>query len=136
MNITKNFSTVSDPKIFGQSTKMVENVFRIIDHLELTIRHKFGTTIITSGLREKSLNDTLDGSAKNSQHLTGEAMDYYCPGKDIKEVFEWAKNNCDYDQLILELDQGVIHHSLKENNNRKQVLVRNKVNGNLVYEPV
>lgn len=39
------------------------------------LRDKFGSTVITSGMRCKSYNSTLKGSSKTSRHLTGKAVD-------------------------------------------------------------
>jgi hypothetical protein len=43
-----------------------------------SVRNMFGACTITSGLRCKKHNDSLKGSAKNSRHLSGKAVDIVC----------------------------------------------------------
>ena len=66
--------------------------------------------IISSGYRSPALNRAV-GGAKNSQHLTGEAVDIRIPLYDFKgeqgqrftnmelldRWFDWMTNNCDFD---------------------------------------
>jgi zinc D-Ala-D-Ala carboxypeptidase len=54
-----------------------------------------------SGFRCLELNREI-GSSDRSQHVTGNAVDFEVPGVDNKEVALWVKENCDFDQLILE----------------------------------
>jgi hypothetical protein len=96
---------------------------------------------ITSFYRSPALNKKIGGAA-NSQHTTGEAMDIDADGTHTtnREVFEWIKNNCDFDQLIFEFrknrhDCEWVHVSLKKDGNRKQVLEAYKINGKTKYKP-
>ena len=59
--------------------------------------------IITSGYRCPDLNKAVKGS-NNSQHLYGEAADFYVKNISKEKVFEWIVNssNIVYGQAILE----------------------------------
>ena len=48
------------------------------------LRHRFGETIVTSGLRCKKYNSKLVGSSKNSRHLLGKAVDFKGDYTDTK----------------------------------------------------
>jgi zinc D-Ala-D-Ala carboxypeptidase len=83
--------------------------------------------MVNSGFRGPKLNKAI-GGARNSQHLTGQAADIEIPGLDNKVVFDWIKDNLDFDQLILEFykpgipDSGWVHVSWSNKKNRKQVI--------------
>lgn len=92
------------------------------------IRDHFGKPLtVSSGFRCPELNKAIRG-ANNSQHMEGEALDIIPCGSapTPKEMYEWAKDNIDYDQLILEginksYPQGRwLHVSYKAAGNRKQ----------------
>lgn len=78
---------------------------------------------ISSFFRCKELNEAIKGS-KTSQHCLGEAIDITTGSKsENKKLFEWCKDNLDFDQLINEYDFSWLHISYRRHNNRKQVLV-------------
>lgn len=88
--------------------------------LEKIRAHFMRPVFITSGYRCEKLNAAV-GGAGMSQHLAGAAVDFVV--KDfqdfdgLKLVFEWARRNCTYGQLILEAPEGRkpwIHISLPE----------------------
>jgi len=93
------------------------------------IRKHFNIPIgISSFYRCKELNTKLKG-AKNSQHMSGEAIDIDADifgGVTNAEIFEWAKNNLDFDQLLHEFgtpeNPAWVHISYKAKGNRKQVI--------------
>lgn len=63
-----------------------------------TIRERYGhPIIISSGYRCEELN-RLVGGVKDSKHKTGLAVDL----KFDEELFEFLKDNCSFDKLILE----------------------------------
>jgi len=78
---------------------------------------------ISSGYRCKALNTAIGGS-KTSQHMKGEALDIDQGNKkDNKEIFDFIKNNLEFDQLINEFDYDWIHVSYNTNGKqRKSVL--------------
>lgn len=106
------------------------------------IRTHFGKPIfISSGYRSEALNKAVRGSV-TSQHCKGEAIDIDNDATDDpsnKEIFEWIKQNLEFDQLINEFPDGDgnpawVHVSVKKNGqNRKQVLKAEKVKGKTVY---
>ena len=63
-----------------------------------------------SGFRCLELNRGI-GSSDKSQHVEGKAVDFEVPGIDNKEVALWVKENCSFDQLILEFYKEGSPHS-------------------------
>jgi len=107
------------------------NVFQPIrDHFKVPIH-------ISSGYRSRILNNAVNGAAK-SQHCSGQAIDIDVDGTSItnKQVFDYIKENLDFDQLIFEFgtdkNPDWVHVSYSKDNNRKQVL-RAKRNGIKTY---
>jgi hypothetical protein len=103
------------------------NVFQPIrDHFKVPIH-------ISSGYRSRILNNAVNGAAK-SQHCLGEAIDIDVDGTSItnKQVFDFIKDNLEFDQLINEFDYSWVHVSFKKGLNKKQVL-RAKRNGIKTY---
>lgn len=114
----------------------IENLKLLAEKVFEPIREHFGVPIrISSGYRSKSLNSAIPNSSKTSQHSLGQAIDIDMDGTGIKnsDIFEFIKNNLDYDQLINEFDYAWVHVSYAKNN-RKQVLIASKVNGETVYK--
>ena len=89
------------------------------------IREHFNTPIgISSGYRSEKLNKAIGGS-KTSQHSKGQALDLDAElygGLTNKQIFEFIRDNLDYDQLINEFDYSWVHVSYNRLGNRKQVL--------------
>lgn len=108
------------------------------------IRIHFAKPIyLSSGYRSKALNDAIGGSSSTSQHMTGEAMDLDQDdrgnGVSNAQVFEYIKNNLEFDQLIWEYGDDKnpdwVHASYKANGTqRKQILRCRRVNGQPKYE--
>lgn len=114
----------------------IENLKLLAEKVFEPIREHFGVPIrISSGYRSKSLNSAIPNSSKTSQHSLGEAIDIDNDGTGIKnsEIFDFIKNNLEYDQLINEFDYAWVHVSYAKNN-RKQTLIASKVNGKTVYK--
>lgn len=96
-----------------------------------------GPLNISSGYRSKNLNHFIGGSL-SSQHCEGKAADIDMDGmsgKTNKEIFEYIKNNLEFDQLINEFNYSWVHVSYNTGKNRKQVLDALKSNGRTVYAP-
>jgi len=106
------------------------------------VREHFGKPIgITSGFRSIELNNRIGGS-KNSQHMEGKAIDIdgdLLGGVSNKDIFEYIKNNCTFDQLIWEFGTenapDWVHVSYNKGVNRKQILRAIKSNGKTIYKP-
>lgn len=78
---------------------------------------------INSFFRSERLN-TAVGGAKNSDHKFGRAIDMTAGSKsENKKLFDWIKENVDFDQLINEHDFTWVHVSYNIKKNRKQILV-------------
>jgi hypothetical protein len=91
---------------------------------------------INSFYRGKALNAAIAGSSLTSQHCFGQAMDIDT-ATDNKKLFNYIKDNLDFDQLIWEFGNSDnpdwVHVSYKGLGNRKQILKASKVNGKSVY---
>lgn len=105
------------------------------------MREHFGIPIaVTSFFRSPELNLKCSG-AKKSQHMLGEAIDIDADvfgGVTNREIYEYIRDNCEYDQLIWELgdseNPGWVHVSLTARRpNRKQLLRALRSNGKITY---
>jgi zinc D-Ala-D-Ala carboxypeptidase len=98
-------------------------------------REHFGKPLaVTSGYRSEELNEAINGS-KRSQHSKGEALDLDADvfgGFSNAELFNYIKNNLDFDQLIWEFgnnnNPAWVHCSYKTQGNRNEVLIAVKTN--------
>jgi len=117
---------------------LAENVFE-------KVREHFGVPIhISSGYRSKELNKAIGGSA-TSQHCSGEAididMDGSAHGVTNAQVFNYIKDNLEFDQLIWEFGSDTnpdwVHVSYESTGKqRKQILKAVKSKGKTVYIPM
>lgn len=117
--------------------KLAENIFE-------PIREHFGVPIhISSGYRSKELNSAIGGSA-TSQHCSGEAididMDGSASGVTNAQVFNFIKDNLQFDQLIWEFGSDSnpdwVHVSYETTGKqRKQILKAVKSGGKTSYIP-
>jgi len=103
----------------------LENLKRVCNSVFEPLREYFDCPIgISSGYRSEALNKAVKGSL-TSQHCKGEALDI---DADIygqitnKDIFEYIKENLDWDQLIWEFSGAWVHVSFKKIGNRKQIL--------------
>lgn len=113
---------------------LAEKIFQPIrDHFKVPIH-------ISSGYRSKALNASIKGASKNSQHALGQALDLDMDGTEItnKQVFDYIKDNLEFDQLIWEFgtdnNPAWVHVSFNsKGRQRKQILKATKKNGKTVY---
>ena len=103
------------------------NLASLVDNLLDRIRERFAVPmIITSGYRCKRVNE-LVGGVDNSQHMKGEAVDFYFADFSKKEMvaafFEIAEE-FNFDQMIYYKKKGIIHISYNNGNNRHQSFMR------------
>lgn len=115
----------------------LENMNLLAEKVFEPLREWYGKPIkINSFYRSKALNLAIPGSSLTSQHSYGQAMDIDTTS-DNKKLFDYIKNNLDFDQLIWEFgnesNPDWVHVSYKKTGNRKQILKAIKVNGNTKY---
>lgn len=105
------------------SKEVIDNLIKLIEAVLDPLREWYGSVIyVNSGYRCEALNKAVGGS-KTSSHMTGCAADIDTNSKEEnKKLFDYIKDNLEFDQLIDEKNLSWIHVSFRENNNRKQVL--------------
>lgn len=105
------------------SQEVIDNLTKLIEAVLDPLREWYGSVIyINSGYRCEALNKAVGGS-KTSDHMTGRAADIDTGSKEgNKKLFDYIKDNLEFDQLIDEKNLAWVHVSFRENNNRKQVL--------------
>ena len=98
-----------------------------------------GPIRINSFYRGPELNKAIGGSSK-SQHCQGRAIDIddTYGHKTNAEMYEWVKENLDFDQMIWEFgtekNPDWVHISyVSPNENRNRCLKAERVNGKAVY---
>jgi hypothetical protein len=131
----RGISNMPTPEHIENFKKLAENVFQ-------PIRDHFGKPIhISSGYRSAALNKAIGGAA-SSQHCSGEAIDIDMDGTDITnaEVFNFIKENLEFDQLIWEFGTDAnpdwVHVSYESSGRqRKQILKAIKKGNATVYKP-
>lgn len=116
-----------------QMQALAENIF------EPLREHVGGPIYITSFYRSPELNKAIGGSSK-SQHCLGQAIDV----DDVlgratnKEMFEYIKDNLDFDQLIWEFgddnNPNWVHVSYNAAGNRGNILQAVKEDGRTIYK--
>ena len=124
------------------NAEQVANLKLVCTEIFDKVREHFGKPIgITSGFRSPELNKRIGGS-KSSQHLEGKALDIdgdLLGGVCNKDIFEFIKNNCIFDQLIWEFGTenapDWVHVSYNKGVNRKQILRATKSGGKTIYKP-
>jgi hypothetical protein len=124
------------------NSEQIANLKLVCTEVFDKVREHFGKPIgITSGFRSAELNKRIGGS-KTSQHMEGKALDIdgdILGGVSNKDIFEFIKNNCTFDQLIWEFgSENVpdwVHVSYNKGVNRKQILRAIKSNGKAIYKP-
>jgi len=127
-------SNMPTPEHIDNFKKLAENVFeKVRNHFRCPIH-------ISSGYRSKELNAVTPGASKTSQHSTGEAIDIDMDGSSNgvtnKMVFDYIKDNLEFDQLINEFDYSWVHVSYESTGKqRKQILKATKINGKSTYHP-
>lgn len=149
MRLSKNFTLAEFTKSQTAERKGIdntpndehlENAKALFENVVQKVRDNFGPTVLNSGYRGPELNKAVGGSA-TSQHCHGQAADIEVPGVANADLAEWIKENCDFDQLILEFytigvpDSGWVHVSYKsDGSNRKSILTAMRENGKTVYK--
>lgn len=129
----KGVSNMPTPEHLENFKLLAEKVFEPIrEHFKVPIH-------ISSGYRSKELNKAIGGSS-SSEHCEGRAididMDGSASGVTNKQIFNFIKENLDFNQLINEFDYSWVHVSYNPNGKqRKQVLNAIKKGGKTSYVP-
>ena len=96
----------------------------MLNFIQRDLRRK---VVVTSGYRSEELNRVV-GGVPNSQHIKGQAVDFYVERMTAKQVAEYIKKFYPYDQLIVYNNKakdkgGLIHLSyVKGGHNRRQYM--------------
>ena len=132
----KDIDNIPSAEILERMKAVAENIF------EPLRAHVGGPIKINSFYRSINLNVAI-GGAKSSQHTRGEAMDIDDTFGHMsnKNMFEFIKDELDFDQLIWEFgddnNPAWIHVSYVSNeNNRRRILKASKQQGKTVYNVV
>ena len=115
----------------------LSNLILIANKIFQPVRDYFNKPIIvSSGYRSEALNDLI-GGASGSQHSKGQALDLD-GSVDNSLIFEFIKNNLEFDQLIWEFGDDEnpdwVHVSYKPEGNRGEVLRAVKQKGKTIYK--
>lgn len=110
--------------------KMVTVSEKVFEPLRKWCKHPIN---VNSFYRSEKLNTAIRGS-KNSSHISGQAIDISTLGEKTNgEMFEYIKENLDYDQLIWEFGNDVnpkwIHVSYKNKKDNRKEALRAKYRG-------
>ena len=108
------------------SEEAVANLRRLCEGCLEPLREAMGLPIvITSGYRCRALNDLLVHHSRKSQHMNGQAADFYVSGKSRRELLIQAfrqiitDDSIDYDQLILYPSFIHVSYVSRDRNRRK-----------------
>lgn len=122
--------------------KAVDNLKRLCAGTLEPLREELGLpVVITSGFRTKALNNLLAHSSERSQHMQGQAADFYvAPGQSglsrrelLIKAFRLiiTSEQIDYDQLILY--PSFIHVSYVSREHNRRTILLGMRNGKLGY---
>lgn len=129
----KDIDNTPNEEVLCRMQAVAENIF------EPLRAHVGGPIKINSFYRSINLNVAI-GGAKSSQHTRGEAIDIDDTFGHMsnKEMFEFIKDELDFDQLIWEFgddnNPAWVHVSYVSNkNNRRRILKAEKQQGSTIY---
>jgi zinc D-Ala-D-Ala carboxypeptidase len=88
------------------------------------VREHFGVPLRVSSFFRNAATNKAVGGSKKSQHLKGQAIDIQGTGKVTNEmIFDYIKENLDFDQLINEYNYSWVHVSyVSKEKNRNQII--------------
>jgi hypothetical protein len=114
---------------FSPPDAVVSNLRLVCDQLLQPLRTHVGRPIkISSGYRAARTNAAVGGEF-NSQHLTGQAVDFTIPGMSLMEIVDVVKElELPFDQLIVEFGRWI--HISYTSRQRTQILIATKNKAN------
>lgn len=148
MNLSKNF-TLSELTKSNEAARhgidntptaeIVENLRGLAENILQKVRDNYGMVTVSSGYRNKAVNEKAGGSA-TSYHVFGFAADFEVAGVHNKVLAEWIRDNLKFTQVILEFpgqnpNDGWVHCSYNPANLKNQCLTAIKQNGKTIYLP-
>lgn len=94
-------NNIPDASIHNNLCRLAATLLQVRMHLGHPLK-------ITSGFRNKALNDAV-GGVPDSQHILGLAADFYCPGygSPIEVAQSIEQSELQFDQLILEYGRWI-----------------------------
>lgn len=102
-----------------------KNLEALVNNVLDPLREWYGKPIkVNSGYRCPELNKAVGSKSKKSQHMFGQAADIDTNSVvENKKLYEYIKENLEFDQLIDESNFAWVHVSFRaDGNNRKQLL--------------
>lgn len=96
----------------GREAKYVCAMELVVSVLNRIQRHFGYSVVVTSGYRCEALNKAVGGKP-NSQHMLGEAVDFFVHATPLLEVFEYVLDNVEFDYMILYRHKRIIHLSVR-----------------------
>tara|TARA_R100000654_G_scaffold19386_3_gene39633 strand:+ start:304 stop:759 length:456 start_codon:yes stop_codon:yes gene_type:complete len=119
--------------------QQMQNMQIIAEKVFEPLREWVGGPIkVNSFFRSPETNQAI-GGVSSSQHCKGQAMDIddVYGHKTNAEMFEYVKNNLEFDQMIWEFgdddNPNWLHISYVEGKNRNRLLRAEKINGRTAY---
>lgn len=111
----------------GCVSEVMANLKGLAELLNVVQRELRKKVVVTSGYRSELLNRVV-GGVVNSQHIRGQAVDFYVEGMTAEKVASYIKQFFFYDQLIVYNNKavdkgGLIHLSrVMDGVNRRQFI--------------
>jgi zinc D-Ala-D-Ala carboxypeptidase len=143
MNLSKNFTleelTYTNTGLPNVPTEaQIARLTDLVTNVLQPLREQWGKPIrVNSGFRSDAVNKAVKG-APTSQHCKGEAADIEADNN--AGLFQMIRQNYTFDQLIWEggndLQPNWVHVSYHAEENHRQVLRMEVVNGTTKYNPI
>lgn len=141
--VTKSNTAIKHGINNTPSDEHLDNLVDVAEKIFQPVRDHFGVPIaVTSGYRSPELNKRIGGSL-TSQHSKGQALDIDADvfgGVTNSEIFDFIRDNLEFDQLINEFPKGNepswVHVSYNREGNRGQVLLARKIDGKTQYKQI
>lgn len=105
----------------------IQNLILLCENVLEPLRRRFGVIRITSGFRTEQLNKAV-GGVEFSQHRYGQAADIHVSNLAMaKRMFDFIRQNTDFDQCILEYVRKTgklwLHVSYNAEGNRRHAFM-------------